>query len=119
VPPRFIALNNSGLGCGLTLLGLGLLLGAVGLGWVVNSILLFFFFLALAPVVLIFLLRWWVGRNLLAAPCPVCGYELSGLRGQETVCPSCGEALAGTARGFERVAPPGTIEVEAVEVNQP
>jgi hypothetical protein len=98
VPPRFIALNNSGLGCGLTLLGLGLLLGAVGLGWVVNSIL---------------------GRNLLAAPCPVCGYELSGLRGQETVCPSCGEALAGTARGFERVAPPGTIEVEAVEVNQP
>ena len=36
--PKFVSLNESGLGCALTVLLVSLLLGAVGLGWVVNGV---------------------------------------------------------------------------------
>jgi len=97
-------------------LALALLLGAVGLGWVVNGLLLALGFVLIAPLLAVWGLRWWLKRSLIEAPCPVCGYEFTGFKGQECQCPSCGEALKTSPQGFERLTPPGTIDVEAVEV---
>jgi hypothetical protein len=111
-----MALSESGLGCGLMLLAVALLLGAVGLGWVVNGLLLALGFVLLLPLLGFLGLRWWLKQRLIEAPCPVCGYEFTGFKGQECRCPSCGEALNTMAQGFERLTPPGTIDVNAVEV---
>lgn len=114
---RIFWLNNSGLGCFLTLLLLGLLLGSVGLGWIVNSILIFFALLLLLPAIAFWGLRWWLGRNLVESQCPVCNYQFTGFNGAECRCPNCEEALKVEGGCFTRLTPPGTIDVEAVEVS--
>lgn len=116
VPFPLVALSESGLGCGLTLLAIVLLLGAVGLRWVVNGLLLALALLLIVPLLGFWGLRWWLQRSLIEGPCPVCGYEFTGFKGQECCCPSCGEALKTSPQGFERLTPPGTIDIEAVEV---
>ncbi|BFM39830.1 hypothetical protein [Synechocystis sp. LKSZ1] len=116
VSSPLIALSESGLGCGLTALAFALLLGAVGLGWVVNGLLLALGFVLILPLLAFWGLRWWLKQSLIEGPCPVCGYEFTGFKGQECRCPSCGEALKTSPQGFERLTPPGTIDVEAVEV---
>lgn len=116
-PPKLLWLNNSGLGCFLTLIALGLLLGAVGLGWVVNSFLILLGIIFLAPVVGFWVLRWWLKRNLVEDQCPVCGYEFTGFNNLECRCPSCGEVLKIENDHFQRMTPPGTIDVDAVEVS--
>ncbi len=63
--------------------------------------------------------RWWLNKNLVNSQCPVCGYEFTGFKDTECSCPSCGEPLKVTGGYFQTITPPGTIDVEAVEVESP
>lgn len=92
------------------------LLGAVGLGWLVKSLLFLFGLLLITPVIGFFGLRWWLKRNLVQGDCPVCGYEVVGLNQAEFRCPSCSEPLKVEHGRFERLQQPGTIDVQAVDV---
>jgi hypothetical protein len=92
------------------------LLGTIGLGWLVKSFFILIGFLLLTPVIAFLGFRWWLQRSLVQASCPVCSYELVSLNGSEFTCPSCGEALKADNGAFQRLTPPGTIDVNAVEV---
>ena len=111
-----IRFNFSGIGCWLTVIGLIWLLGAVGLGWVVKSIAVIAVLVMLAPVFIFLGLRFWLKRNLVQADCPVCATGLTGIKGAETLCPSCGTPLKVEADGFKRPVQSGTIDVDAVDV---
>ncbi|MBD2362553.1 hypothetical protein H6G36_15400 [Anabaena minutissima FACHB-250] len=100
----------------LTLLAITWLLASLGLGWLVNSLVILFGLLLLAPVVAFFGLRWWLERNLVADKCPVCAYEFTGLNNSQLQCPNCGEQLTVQKGHFQRFAPEGTIDVTAVEI---
>ncbi|AUT02804.1 hypothetical protein ACQFX9_05790 [Aliinostoc sp. HNIBRCY26] len=100
----------------LTVLAVTWLLASLGLGWLVNSLVILFGLLLLAPVVAFFGLRWWLERNLVTDQCPVCGYEFAGLNNSQTQCPNCGEGLTVNKGHFQRFAPEGTIDVSAVEI---
>jgi len=93
------------------------LLGSIGLGWLVNSFLILVGLLLISPVIAVFVLRWWVSRNVITDQCPVCSYEFTGLNQGQFQCPNCGETLIVENRQFQRVTPPGTIDVQAVEVS--
>lgn len=114
-------LQLSGLSFWLAVLLVISLLSAVGLGWVVKSI---FIALALIPVLAIVAvlgLQWWVNRNLIYDRCPACEFEFPALkpRGEtpEFQCPNCGESLKIEDQQFHRATPPGTIDVQAVDVS--
>ncbi|MGF1568079.1 MAG: hypothetical protein ACFCVD_08395 [Nodosilinea sp.] len=111
-----IRFNLSGLGCWIALIGVVWLLGAIGLGWLVKSLVVLVFLILLAPVLIFLGLRFWVRRNLVQAPCPVCTADLTGIKGAETLCPSCGTPLKVEADGFHRLQEAGTIDVTAVDV---
>jgi len=115
--PKNFQFNLSGVGCWLTLLTICLLLGAVGLGWVVNGFLILIGFVIVSPVIGWLVFRWWLKRNLVEDKCPVCAYEFTGFNRTECQCPSCGESLKVEQGHFNRLVPPGTIDVEAVEVS--
>lgn len=108
--------NLSNLAPWLTVFAIFWLLGAVGLGWLVNSFLILVGLLLLAPVVAFAWFRWWLQRNVVASDCPVCRYEFKGLNHTQLQCPSCGEPLKVEQGQFQRLTPPGTIDVQAVEV---
>jgi len=91
-------------------------LGALGLGWVVKSLLIVFGVLAIAPIIFIAGAQWWVNRNLIRESCPSCGFEVAALNNTELNCPSCGEALKIANGQVIRPAPQGTIDVSVVEV---
>jgi hypothetical protein len=93
------------------------LLGAIGLGWLVKSLLILFGLILLAPILAFFGFRWWLRRNLVQSECPVCNFEFVGLNNTEFQCPSCGEPLKVEEGQFNRMVPPGTIDVSAVEVS--
>jgi predicted RNA-binding Zn-ribbon protein involved in translation (DUF1610 family) len=92
------------------------LLGAIGLGWLVKSFLILLALILLVPILAFAGLRWWVSRNVIQSACPVCHFEFAGLKQSEFQCPNCGEPLRVEAGRFNRLTPPGTIEVNAVEV---
>ena len=92
------------------------LLGVLGLGWLIKSIAVLFILILITPVIAIVGLQWWLKRSLLQAECPVCQYKLTVLKGSALQCPSCGEALQADQNGLNRLTPPGTIDVAAVEV---
>lgn len=115
--PQLRWLNGSGLGCWLTILLVSLFLGAVGLKWVVNSVLIILAFLFVAPIIGLWTFRWWLKRNLVEDSCPVCAYEFTGFNGSECRCPNCGEELKVEAGKFARLTPPGTIDVDVIEVS--
>ncbi len=92
------------------------LVGALGLGWLIKSFLFLLLFLMLLPVLLLAVGQWWLSRNLIQQPCPVCNYELTGLSVVETRCPSCGEVLKIKDKTFVRATSPSTIDVEVVDV---
>jgi predicted RNA-binding Zn-ribbon protein involved in translation (DUF1610 family) len=95
------------------------LIGSLGLGWVLKSALLILGLVVLLPIMAIGGFVFWSKMNIVQASCPVCDQELTGFKGTELDCPSCGEALR-VERGFvARVAPPNTIDVSAVEINTP
>ena len=101
----------------VTLLVIIWLLSALGLGWLVNSLLILFGFLLLAPLLAFVGLRWWLQRNLVTGNCPVCGYELTSLNQTQLQCPNCSEQLVVEQGHFQRLTPEGTIDVKAVEVS--
>ncbi|MBR8832637.1 MAG: hypothetical protein DSM106950_00975 [Stigonema ocellatum SAG 48.90 = DSM 106950] len=108
--------NLSNLRPWLTLLAVMWLLGSLGLGWLVNSLLVIFGLMLLAPILAFFGFRWWLQHNLVTDSCPVCGYKFSGLNHSKLQCPNCGEQLLVQQGHFRRFAPEGTIDVTAVEV---
>jgi hypothetical protein len=100
----------------LTMLAIFWLLASLGLGWLVNSLLILFGLMLLVPVVAFFGFRWWLERNLVTDQCPVCQYEFTGLNNSQLQCPNCGEQLSVQKGHFHRFAPEGTIDITAVEV---
>lgn len=112
-------LNTSNLGCWTSLILIIFVLSSVGLGWVINGLIISIALLFIAPVIAFWGFQWWVKRKLIQAQCPVCSYEFTGFKNTEFNCPSCGEALKVEAEQFSRMTPPGTIDVDAVEVSTP
>ncbi|MBV9388476.1 MAG: hypothetical protein JOZ78_18795 [Chroococcidiopsidaceae cyanobacterium CP_BM_ER_R8_30] len=100
----------------LTTIAIIWILGIVGLGWLVKSVLILIGLIFLLPVLAFLGFSWWLRRNLIQDKCPVCHYEFAGLNQTQLQCPNCGERLLVEHRHFNRVTPPGTIEVQAVEV---
>lgn len=92
------------------------LLGSIGLGWLVKSFFILFGLILITPVIVYFGFRWWLKRSVVQAQCPVCQYEFVGLNKTEFSCPSCNEPLKAENGQFNRLTPPGTIDVNAVEV---
>ncbi|HEY9632729.1 MAG TPA: hypothetical protein V6D14_04955 [Coleofasciculaceae cyanobacterium] len=115
--PKLFQFNLSGLSRWLILLTTILLLGSVGLGWLVNGFLILVGLVLISPVVAWLVFRWWLRRNLVEDKCPVCANEFTGFNRTECRCPSCGEPLKVEQGHFSRFTPPDTIDVEAVEVS--
>lgn len=109
------------LGAGLRRLiwiGLGVwLLGALGLGWLVKGAVVLGFLLIALPIAGIFVLQWWLRKNVVIGACPVCSYEITGLNGVQISCANCGEALRVDNGQFQRMATDGAIDVTAVDVS--
>ncbi|MGB5975312.1 MAG: hypothetical protein WBG38_18440 [Nodosilinea sp.] len=113
---RQFRVNLSGLGCWLTLIGVVWLLGAVGLGWLVKSLAVLVGLLLAAPVLGFIGLRFWLRRNLVQGTCPACSTPLTGIKGADMRCLSCGIPLRTEDGGFSRVTEAGTIDVSAVDI---
>lgn len=111
-----VQFSDSGLTCLVAFLLIAFLLGSIGLGWLVNGLLIAFLVVLLLPALGWLVFRWWLQRNLVESQCPICRYEFTGFRGTECQCPNCKESLKVEGKQFVRLTPPGTIEVEAVEV---
>lgn len=114
---KLFQFNLSGVGNWLTLLVIIWLLGTIGLGWLVKSFLILLGLALIAPAIAFLGVRWWLTRNLIQDRCPVCSYEITALNQQQLPCPSCGEPLKVEQGHLERLTPPGTIDVKAVEVS--
>lgn len=107
----------AGIGCWLPILLIFLLFGSVGLKWVVNSVLILVAVLIITPVVAWLGVSWWLKRNLIEDKCPVCQHQFIGFNNRQCNCPNCGEPLQVEKGHFVRITPPGTIDVEAVDVS--
>ena len=105
-----------GLGCWLFVLGAAWLLGAIGLGGIVKSIFALVLFLVLTPVIVLVIARFWIKKNLVEGNCPVCEQSLTSLKSVKLACPNCTTQLMTTEDGFERFAPDGVIDVQAVDI---
>lgn len=114
---RLFQYNNSGISCWLTLILVAFLLGSIGLGWVVNGFLILLALLIITPILAFGGLQWWLKRNLVQDECPVCSYEFTGFNNAEFQCPNCSEPLKVESGHFSRITPPGTIDVDAIEVS--
>ncbi|MGF1590382.1 MAG: hypothetical protein ACFCU7_14280 [Pleurocapsa sp.] len=114
---KLLQLNTSGLGCWASIILTVFILTSVGLGWIINGFIIFIALFLIAPVVAFWGFQWWLRRKLIQDRCPVCSYEFTGFKNTEFNCPSCGEALQVKAESFSRMTPPGTIDVDAVEVS--
>lgn len=91
-------------------------LSNIGLQGLAQGLSAFLLFLVIAPPLVLWGLRWWVRRQIAVGPCPVCGTSLQGWNQTQTRCPNCGERLQVSGGKFQRLTPPGTVDVEAVEV---
>ncbi len=109
-------LNFSGVKSWLLIVAVIWLLGMIGLGWLVKSFIILVALILIAPVIGFLAFRWWLQRNVVVSQCPVCSYEFTGFNRTQFDCPSCGETLKAEKDHFERLTLPGTIDVEAVEV---
>jgi hypothetical protein len=115
-PNSYGTIQFSGLRFWLVLLAVAWLLGTVGLGWLVKSFFILIALLIITPVLGFLGFRWWLKRNLVMAQCPVCGTESAGINGTQMRCPSCSEPLKVENKQFHRLTPPGTVEVDAIDV---
>lgn len=113
---RVVKLNQSSLGCLVSLIVFALFLGAIGLGWVVNGALILIVLLFSLPIIAWLGLRWWLSRTLVESACPVCSYEFTGFSGTECRCPNCSEPLQVEKGQFKRLSALGTIDVKAVDI---
>lgn len=107
----------SGIRFWLTLLLIALVLSSIGLGWLVKFSFAVIGLLLITPVIAFIGLRWWLKRNLVMDQCPVCGHESAGINGTQMRCPSCSEPLQVEKGHFRRLTPPGTVDVEAIDVS--
>lgn len=114
---RNVQFNLSGLNFWLTLLAIAWLLGSLGLGWIIKSFVVILGLIIITPVLGFIGFRWWLKRNLVEAACPVCSFELAGINGTEMRCPNCSEPLKVETGHLRRLTPPGTVDVEAIEVS--
>ena len=105
-----------GLGCWLFILVAFWLIGAIGIGSILKFTFALILFIFLAPVLAFLALQFWIRRNLVNGNCPVCEQSLAGLKNSKMPCPNCGTELSVTAEGFERFAPEGIIDIQAVNV---
>ena len=113
---RVISFGDSGFGCLLTIVLVSLLLGSVGLQWVVNGVLIIIALLIITPIIALWGFRWWLKKNLIQDNCPVCDYGLTGLANNTVTCTNCGAELKVESGKFIRETPPGTIDVDVVDV---
>ncbi|HEY9658954.1 MAG TPA: hypothetical protein V6C65_10915 [Allocoleopsis sp.] len=113
---RGVQVNLSGLRFWLTLLLIVWLLSSIGLGWLVKFSFIVLALLIVIPIVGFLAFRWWLQRNLVSDHCPVCGYETAGINNTQLRCPNCSEPLKIEKGHFVRLTPPGTVDVEAIEV---
>ncbi|NJK40205.1 MAG: hypothetical protein HC934_00395 [Acaryochloridaceae cyanobacterium SU_2_1] len=111
-----LLLSPSSLRSWLTFFALIWLMGFIGLGWLVKSLLVLTLLLLLTPLVLFVGLRWWLSRNLIQGACPACGKELAGLKNTQTTCPHCTQRVQIQTNAFQRPTEPGTIDVQAIDV---
>jgi hypothetical protein len=114
---RNLQFNLPGLNFWLTLLAIVWVLGSLGLGWLVKSFVIILGLIIITPVIAFLVFRWWLKQNLVEAACPVCGSESAGINGTEMRCPNCSEPLKVESGRFLRVTPPGTVDIEAVDVS--
>lgn len=114
---KFTQIDISGFKNLLLTLAVVILLSSIGLGWLVNGLLIIVGLIILAPIVVILILGWAVKTNQMTDECPMCNYEISAFNGMELQCPNCGEPLKVEKGKLKRLAPPGTIDVEAIEIN--
>ena len=114
---RIIQYDFSKLGCWLTIIAVALLASSIGLGWVINGFLILFVLILLAPILIFWGVQWWLKLNFVQDNCPVCDYEFTGFKNAEFQCPNCSEPLQIANGHFARITPPGTIDVDAVEVS--
>lgn len=112
-----LQLNLSGVSFWLTLFAVIWLLSSIGLGWLVKSVAILLGLLLFIPVVAFLGFRWWLQRNVVESQCPVCSSQVAGINGMQLRCPSCGEPLKAEKGHFHRLTPPGTVDVDAVEVS--
>ncbi|MEO1070609.1 MAG: hypothetical protein AAFW95_16120, partial [Cyanobacteria bacterium J06638_6] len=82
----------------------------------VKSLVVLVVLMVAAPVLGFIGLRFWLQRNLVQGPCPVCGAGLTGIKGAATSCLNCGTVLQTQAEGFVRATEDGTIDITAVDV---
>ena len=114
---KLLQYNTSGLGCWISIILFALVVGKIGLGGVISGFLILIALLFVVPVVAFWGFQWWLRRKLVQDDCPVCSYEFTGFKNTEFNCPNCGENLQVEGDRFTRLTPPGTIDVDAVEVS--
>jgi len=100
-------------------------LSSIGLGWVINSVLVLFSLAIVLPLMValgfgayyLIFLPWWVNRNAVIDDCPVCSHTFSAIPTGQFQCPNCGEPLQVEQKKFVRFTPPGIIDVEVQTVD--
>ncbi len=108
--------RSQGLALGFTVFFILLVVGTIAPDWLVNGALILLALAFLTPILGFLGFRWWLQRNMVQANCPVCQYPIPGVQGLQVQCPSCGEVLTAKNGSYDRVTPPGTVDVQAVEV---
>lgn len=114
---KIFQLNLPSIGSWLSFIAILLLLKYIGLGGLVNGFFILIGLIIITPTIAFFGFSWWIKRNQVRDQCPVCSQEFVGFNGTEIQCPSCGEPLKIEHKHFQRFTPPGTIDVQAVEVS--
>lgn len=116
--PNLFQINLPRFQSWLTIVAICLLLGSLGLGWLVKAASIAIGLVIITPVVGFLGFFWWLRRSVVQAECPVCSYPLQGINGSEIQCTNCGEFLNVDRGKLIRDTPPDTIDVIAVEVIQ-
>jgi hypothetical protein len=116
--PNFFQVNLPPVQSWLTIVAICLLLGSLGLGWIVKSALIVVGLTILTPIIGFLGFFLWLRRSIVQAQCPVCTQPLQGINGSEIQCTNCGEVLKVDRGQLVRDTPPDTIDVIAVEVIQ-
>ncbi len=113
---KFFRFNRSDISRLLTALAVIWLLWSMGLSGVINTFLILFVVFLLVPLSALLGLRWWLNRNLIQEKCPICNHEFTAFNHTQSQCPNCGEPIQVENGHFQRLTPPGTIDISAVEV---
>lgn len=114
---KILQYNAPGLGCWGSLILIAITISVFGLGRVIDGFLIIFALAIVTPILAFWGFQWWLKRKLVQDACPVCEYEFTGFKNSAFNCPSCGEALEIENNCFSRITPPGTIDVDAVDIS--